>query len=265
MPAINLRRFAQLKATGEKIACLTAYDGSFAKLLSKSGIELLLIGDTLGNVIQGHATTVPVTLEQMVYHTACVARGNEGAFLLGDLPFMTYATPIQAIDSATQIMQAGAHMVKMEGGAWLTETIRTLTQCGIPVCGHLGLTPQSVHQLGGYRIQGRDALAATKLSEEALRLQEAGASLLILECIPTDLAGTITAQLQIPTIGIGAGPLCDGQMLVLYDLLGLNPENKFRFTKIFLDGVENKTLQDAVSAYIRAVKQKDFPELSHSY
>lgn len=259
MNKINLNYLQDLKQKSERFACLTAYDASFAQIVSEAGVEVILIGDSLANVVQGQETTIPIRLKEMVYHTHCVSRGNRGALLMADLPFMTYATPTQAMKSAAQLMQAGAHVVKLEGGAWLAETVHLLSERGIPVCGHLGLTPQSLHQLGGYRVQGRHPHHAEALLEDAIALQKAGARLIVLECIPTTLAAEITSNLSIPTIGIGAGPECDAQILVLYDLLGLTPGYAPKFAKNFLIEQPIASIPEAIKAYIKAVKEQRFP------
>jgi 3-methyl-2-oxobutanoate hydroxymethyltransferase len=254
-----------MHAAGEKIAMLTCYDATFATLLDHAGVDCLLVGDSLGMVLQGQPSTVPVTLEQMVYHTQCVARGNRSAWVIGDLPFGTYhASAEQALHSATALMQAGAHMVKLEGGGWTTETVRFLTARGIPVCAHLGLTPQSVHALGGYRIQGRDADAAALLKIQAQALAEAGAAMLVLELIPSTLAKEVTQALPIPVIGIGAGVDCSGQVLVLHDMLGLNSGKLPRFVRNFM--ADSVSVSAAVQRYVADVKAGHFPvEHTHTY
>jgi len=222
--AVTLTTLRRLKQQGEKIACVTSYDASFTTLLEAAGVDIVLVGDSLGMVIQGHDSTLPVTLADMVYHAACVARVANRALRVVDMPFMSYATPAQALDTAAQLMrEGGAQMVKLEGGQPVIDSVRALTGHGIPVCAHLGLTPQSVHQLGGYRVQGREQADADRLLEEAQRLEAAGAGLLVLECVPTQLAAQVTAAVTMPTIGIGAGPQCDGQVLVLYELVGITP------------------------------------------
>lgn len=264
MNRITLHYLHNLKEKKEKITCLTAYDASFAQILDQAGIEILLVGDSLGMVVQGHHSTLPVTIENMIYHSQLVSRASQRAFIIADMPFMSYATPEQAIENATRLMQLGqVQMVKLEGGRWLSETIQRLTQYGIPVCGHLGLTPQSVHQLGGYRVQGRSDMAAEQLRHDALALQAAGASLLVLECIPKHLAATLTQELSIPTIGIGAGVECDGQVLVLYDLLGISRGKIPSFAKNFLQ--ETHSIADAVKHFIQAVKQGHFPTDEQSF
>ena len=250
---------------GEKIAMLTCYDASFARLLDHAGVDCLLVGDSLGMVVQGRDTTVPVTLDDMAYHVACVARGNRSAWVIGDLPQGSYhASPAQALASAVMLMQAGAQMVKLEGGGWTTETVRFLSERGIAVCGHLGLTPQSVHALGGWRIQGRDEAGATTLLRHARELQDAGAAMLVLELVPAALGAQVTQALDIPVIGIGAGPDCSGQVLVLHDMLGLSPGTPARFVRNFMQGAPSVT--DAVRAYVDAVKTGRFPEVpAHTY
>ncbi len=256
--SITLTTLAAMKARGERIACLTCYDASFSRLLDRAGIDVLLVGDSLGMVVQGHPTTLPVSLEQMVYHSAAVARGRERALLVTDLPFMSYATPEQAIASAARLMQeGGAQVVKLEGGMPMLETVRRLSELGIPVCAHLGLLPQSVHRLGGYRFQGREPDSAERIRQEAMAMEEAGAVLLVLECVPAALAREISRSLTIPVIGIGAGPDCDGQVLVLYDILGLNLGQPPRFSRDFMVG--RHAISEAVSAYVTAVRAGHFP------
>ena len=262
--AVTLDTLRKMKQAGERIASLTAYDYSFARLLEAAAVDVVLIGDSLGNVIQGQATTVPVTLDEMVYHTRCVARGLQRALLLSDLPFLSYQeSPQQALRSAGRLMKEGlAHMVKLEGGAPMAPTVEFLVARGVPVCGHLGLTPQSVHQLGGYKVQGRGEVAAQRLRDDALALQQAGAALLVLEAVPRALAAQVTRELDIPTIGIGAGVECDGQVLVLQDALGMNPAPA-RFVRNFLVGHDD--LGAAIAAYVRAVKDGSFPAAEHGY
>ena len=263
MKTITLTTLREMKRTGEKIACLTAYDASFARLLDEAGVELLMVGDSLGMVIQGHGSTLPVTVADMIYHTRNVRRGARRAFVVTDMPFMSYASPAQAIGNAARILQeGGAQMVKLEGGAWLAETVRELSVRGIPVCAHLGLLPQSVHQLGGYRVQGRDPASAQTLLDDAKSLEEAGASLLLLESVPAALAANITHHATAPVIGIGAGPQTDAQILVLYDLLGIT-EKRPKFSKDFLAGEAG--IQEAVQAYIKAVKLGAFPAAEHTF
>jgi 3-methyl-2-oxobutanoate hydroxymethyltransferase len=257
----NLRKMAE---QGDKITMLTCYDASFAALLDAAGVDTLLIGDSLGMVIQGHDTTLPVTLEQVVYHTACVARGSKRAMVIADMPFGTFqVSPEQAFASAARLMAAGAQMVKLEGGESMAPTVRFLTERGIPVCGHIGLTPQSVHQLGGYKVQGREAGAAERLLADARALDKAGAALLVLEAMPAALASQVTAAIATPTVGIGAGVDCAGQVLVLYDMLDVYPGKKARFVKNFL--VRGGSIQAAVEAFVREVKAKKYPGAEHGF
>ena len=262
--AVTLARIAEMHAAGEKIAMLTCYDASFAALLERAGIDVMLVGDSLGNVLQGHTSTLPVTLEQMAYHTACVARASSNALVIADLPFGSYhQSPAQALASATTLMQAGAHMVKAEGGAWLAETVQFLTARGIPVCGHLGFTPQSVHALGGFKVQGKSAQGAEQLRLDSAALAAAGARMLVLEMVPSTLAAELTRMLPIPTIGIGAGAECSGQVLVLHDILGIFPGRKARFVQNFMDGAP--TIEAAVASYIKAVREVSFPGAEHGF
>ncbi len=262
--SLSLTSLLAKKQNGEKITCLTAYDASFSHVLDEAGIDVILVGDSLGMVIQGQESTLPVTIDEMVYHSRCVARGKQRTFLVADLPFMSYATPDQAAINAARLMQEGyAQMVKLEGGHKQIETVRHLVDLGIPVCGHLGLIPQSVNQLGGYRVQGRDGESAKRIIDEAKLLEEAGASLLVLECVPTALADEITAQLTIPVIGIGAGAGCDGQVLVLYDMLDISFGKRPKFSKNFM--AETGDVKKAVEAYDIAVKGGSFPAKEHSF
>jgi 3-methyl-2-oxobutanoate hydroxymethyltransferase len=261
--AVTAPSLLAMREAGEKIAMLTCYDASFAALMDRCGIEVLLVGDSLGNVCQGQTSTLPVSLADVAYHTASVARGNRTAFLIADMPFGTYATPEATFNHAVQLMQAGAQMVKLEGGAWLVDTVRFLTERAVPVCAHLGLTPQSVHQFGGYKVQGKTAEAAGQLKTDALALQAAGASLLVLEAIPSALGKEVTELLAIPTIGIGAGADCSGQVLVMHDMLGVFPGRKARFVKNFMEG--QSSIEAAVRAYIAAVKDGSFPASEHCF
>jgi 3-methyl-2-oxobutanoate hydroxymethyltransferase len=262
---VTLTTLRDMKRAGEKIACLTAYDYSFAALLDRSGVDLVMVGDSLGMVMQGHDSTLPVKTAHVVYHTQCVARGLARALLVADMPFMSYQQgPERAIVAAGRLMQdGGAQVVKLEGGEPMAETVRFLTERGIPVCAHLGLTPQSVHQIGGYRVQGRDDPAAERLKHDAKILEQAGAGLLVLEAVPAALAKSITAALTIPTIGIGAGPDTDGQILVLQDMLGLYPRPSPKFSKNFLEGTGS--LEQAIRAYVAAVRERRFPGPEHSF
>jgi 3-methyl-2-oxobutanoate hydroxymethyltransferase len=262
---VTLTELARMREQGEKIAVLTCYDASFAALLERNGVDVLLVGDSLGNVLQGHASTLPVTLEQMVYHTGCVARGARRPFLVADMPFGSYQeSPAQAMRSAVALMAAGAQMVKLEGGAYMAQTVRFLVERGVPVCAHIGLTPQSVNQLGGYRVQGKTEAAAQALKNDAIALEQAGAALIVLEMLPAALAGEISASLStMATIGIGAGPHCHGQVLVLHDMLGIYPGKKARFVKNFMEGAAS--IDAAVKAYVTAVKNNVFPAPEHCY
>jgi len=264
MPRLTLTELGALHARGEKLVMLTCYDASFAALCDDAGVELLLVGDSLGMVVQGHDTTLPVTLEEVAYHTACVARGAKRGLVIADLPFGSYqASREQAFASAVRLMAAGAQMVKLEGGRPMLETVRFLVERGIPVCAHLGLTPQSVHQLGGFRVQGKTADAARALLEDAQGLQEAGAAMLVLEAIPSALAAQVTAALAIPTIGIGAGAGCAGQVLVLHDMLGIYPGRKAKFVRDFMAGADS--VRSALRRYVEAVKSGEFPAPEHAF
>jgi len=261
---ITLSTLQKMGQDGIKIAMLTCYDASFAAVLEEGGVDTMLVGDSLGNVLQGHESTLPVTLRDIVYHTECVARGSKRAFIVGDMPFSTsQVSPQDTLRNAAAVMAAGAHMVKIEGGRPMLETVEFLTDRGIPVCGHLGLTPQSVHQLGGYRVQGKGETAAQQLLREAKQLEQAGAGMLVLEAIPAPLAADATQSLRIPTIGIGAGVDCSGQVLVLYDMLDIFPGRKAKFVKNYL-GLAG-TVQRAVELYVKEVKAKAFPGPEHSF
>jgi len=261
--AVTIPSLNALRAAGTKITMLTCYDASFASLMDRCGVEILLVGDSLGMVCNGHNSTLPVTVAEVAYHTAAVARGSKSAMIIADMPFGSYATPEAAFNNAVTLIQAGAHMVKLEGGAWLADTVRFLTERAIPVCAHLGLTPQSVHQLGGYKVQGKTIESADHLKADAKLLQAAGASLLVLEAIPAALGKEVTELLAIPTIGIGGGPDCSGQVLVMHDLLGVFPGRKARFVKNFMDG--QTSIDAAVTAYVTAVKDGSFPALEHCF
>jgi 3-methyl-2-oxobutanoate hydroxymethyltransferase len=256
---ITLHRLRAMHAQGEKIAMLTCYDASFARVLDAAGVDVLLVGDSLGMVLQGRDGTLPVTLDEMAYHTRCVARGNRSAWVVADLPFASYhESREQALRSSAALMQAGAQMVKLEGGGWTAETVRFLVERGIPVCGHLGLTPQSVHALGGWRVQGRDEEGASTLRRHAKELADAGAAMLVLELVPAALARALQAESPLPLIGIGAGSGCAGQVLVLHDMLGLTAGQLPRFVRDFMR--EGGTIEDAVRRYVRAVKEGSFPD-----
>ena len=262
MKKVSITTLHDLKAKGEKFAVITAYDSTFAGLIEAAGIEVILVGDSLGMVLQGHDSTLPTTLEEMAYHIGCVSRGCSKPLVIGDLPFGSYSTLEQTLDSAAALMRAGAHMVKLEGGEWLLDSITALQQRGIPVCAHLGLTPQSVNAFGGFKVQGRDADQAARIIQEARQIEQAGASLLVVECIPTPLAKEITASLTIPVIGIGAGPNTDAQVLVLHDMLGLSAHTP-KFVRNFLSGQPD--IQSALSAYRSAVKSGEFPADEHGF
>ncbi len=261
---LTLGDLAKMKADGEKIACLTAYDASFAALEDRSGVDVVLVGDSLGMVIQGATTTVGVSMDDMVYHSRITAAGLERAFLMTDLPFLSYATRDAALAGAHRLMAEGdAKMVKIEGGAEIADTIEHLATYGVPVCAHLGLRPQLVHKLGGFKVQGRDEAAAEAMCRDARRLEQAGADLLLLECVPSSLAARITAEANVPVIGIGAGPDTDGQILVIYDILGLSPGRKPRFVKNFMQ--EADCLDTATADYVAAVKDRSYPAPEHGF
>jgi len=248
----------------EKFTVLTCYDATFATVLENAGIDVLLVGDSLGNVLQGENTTLSVTLDDMIYHTRCVARGSRKAFIITDMPFGSYqVSPEKAYKNASKILAAGAHMVKIEGGQIMADTIQFLTQRGIPVCAHIGLTPQSIHQLGGYKLQGNSEKSAKQLLDDAKLLEKSGASLLVMEVVPTKLAKKITQMLSIPTIGIGAGANCSAQVLVLHDMLGLAQGKKPRFVKDFM--ADAKNIQQAIANYVTAVKTGQFPSKEHEF
>ncbi len=262
-PRVTVTTLRKMKREGEKIVMLTAYDASFAKVLDAQGVDVILVGDSLGMVIQGHETTVPVTMDDMVYHTRAVTKISQRALVIGDLPFMSYTSPELALRNSARLMQeSGAHMVKLEGGAPQVATVRQLAHHGVPVCAHLGLQPQSVHKLGGYRVQGRDEAVAKQMLDDAIALQEAGADMLVLECVPVALAAHITQALEIPTIGIGAGRECDGQVLVLHDMLGISPRAP-KFSQDFIG--TGATIPQAVAAYVQAVKASTFPADQHCF
>ncbi|SAL75785.1 3-methyl-2-oxobutanoate hydroxymethyltransferase [Caballeronia telluris] len=261
--AITVPKLQAMRDAGERIVMLTCYDASFSALLDRAGVEVMLIGDSLGNVLQGHSTTLPVTLADIAYHTASVARGNKSALIVADMPFGTIGSREEAYANAVQLMRAGAQMVKIEGGEWLADTVRFLVERAIPVCGHVGLTPQSVHAFGGFKVQGKTDAAAAQMRRDALALQEAGAQLLVIEAVPTLLAREVTEQVTIPTIGIGAGIDCSGQVLVLHDMLGIFPGKRPRFVKDFMNG--QPSIFTAVEAYVRAVKDGSFPGPEHTF
>jgi len=262
--SITLNTLQNMHSKGEKIAVLTCYDATFAQVLETAGVEVLLVGDSLGMVLQGHSSTLPVMLDDIAYHTACVARGAKQAFIVADMPFGTsQVSPEKTFEHAAHLMAAGAHMVKLEGGELMVDTIRFLTQRGIPVFAHIGLTPQSVHQLGGYRVQGKDDKAAQRMLQDAHAVEQAGAGMLLLEAIPALLGAEITANSGIPTIGIGAGAGCSGQVLVLHDMLDIYPGKKARFVKNYLQ--DSSSIADAIARYVAEVKSGAFPAKEHSF
>jgi 3-methyl-2-oxobutanoate hydroxymethyltransferase len=262
---MTLHRLREMRAAGEPITMLTSYDASFTRVLDAAGVDCILIGDSLGMVIQGESSTVPVTLEQMAYHVRCVAQANQNAWVIGDLPFGSYHdSPDQAMRSSVTLMQAGAQMVKLEGGGWTNETVRFLVERGVPVCGHLGLTPQSVHALGGYRIQGRTDDSAAVLKQHARELSDAGAAMAVLELVPSAVAREVTQNVSMATIGIGAGPDCSGQVLVLHDMLGVTHGKLPRFVRNFMEG--SGSIAEAVGRYVTDVKARSFPDATlHGY
>jgi 3-methyl-2-oxobutanoate hydroxymethyltransferase len=262
MKTTTASSLSAMKANGEKFAVITAYDFTFSKLIENAEIEVILVGDSLGNVIQGRDSTIPVTVDEMAYHTEAVKRGNNRALLVTDMPFMSYANEVQALENAATLMQAGAQMVKLEGGEWLAETVHLLTERGIPVCGHVGLTPQSVHKLGGYKVQGKEEQAAAQMIVDAKALESAGAELIVVECVPSSLGRELSEVLDIPVIGIGAGPDTDAQVLVLHDMLGIS-QSLPRFSKNFLD--DNASIQEAITAYGNAVRSGTFPAPEHCF
>ena len=263
-PPVNVSTLRRMKNDGEKVACLTAYDASFAQLVDMAGTDLVLVGDSLGMVIQGHDTTVPVTVDDIVYHTSTVARGLRRAFLVADMPFMSYTDPGQALDNAVRLMQeGGAMMVKLEGGEGQLEIVEYLARHDIPVCAHIGLKPQSVHKIGGFRVQGREADAADRMVDSAERLQDVGADVVLVECVPNEVGQRITERLAVPVIGIGAGPAVDGQILVLYDALGITQGRLPRFVRNFMAG-ESSNL-GALQAYVHAVKDASYPAPEHCF
>lgn len=263
-PPNNVSTLRRMKQDGEPIACLTAYDASFAALVDAAGIDLVLVGDSLGMVIQGHDTTVPVTVDDMIYHSRSVARGLRRAFLVVDMPFMSYTVPIQALENAVRLMQdGGAMMIKLEGGDGQIEIVEHLARHDIPVCAHLGLKPQSVHKIGGFKVQGREPDKAREMLKSAERLQNAGADVVLLECVPNEVGQMITEKLQVPVIGIGAGPHVDGQILVLYDILDVTRGRTPRFVKNFQAGYDSPLA--ACEAYVRAVKERTYPAPEHCF
>ena len=267
MKSISIPALKQLKAEQQKFAVLTAYDATFAQVAADAGVEMLLVGDSLGMVLQGKDSTLPVTVDEMAYHTDMVARGNakakRPALVMTDLPFMSYGTLEQGLESARKAMQAGAHLVKVEGDEWLVPLIESLSKQGVPVCAHLGLTPQAVNKLGGYKVQGRDEAKASTMVEHAQKLEAAGADLILLECVPSELGKRITAAVQAPVIGIGAGGDTDAQVLVVYDMLGMNTGYVPKFVKNFM--TDGRTIPEAISEYAEQVKRGEFPSAEHGF
>lgn len=263
MAKITTATLIKMKQQGEKISTITAYDASFAKLFDQAGIHAILIGDSLGMVLQGQDDTLPVTIDDMAYHTKSVRYGVENTLIIGDMPFMSYATKEQAFTNAAKLMQAGANIVKMEGGSWLVDTIKGLVERGIPVCGHLGLTPQSVNVFGGFKVQGRQETQALEIIEQAKQLEQAGIQLLVLECVPASLGKRITEAVSIPTIGIGAGKDTDGQILVMHDALGISCSYMPKFSRNFLK--DTGDIKKAVELYISEVSEGNFPDDEHIF
>ena len=263
-PPINVSTLRDMKQSGEPIASLTAYDASFALLVDMAGVDVVLVGDSLGMVVQGHDTTVPVTVEDIIYHTRNVARGTRHAFLIADMPFMSYTSPEQALENAVRLMQeGGAMMIKLESGSGQIAVVEHLAQHDIPVCAHLGLKPQSVHKIGGFRVQGRQAAVADKMLADAKALEAAGADLILLECVPNEVGQSITQAVAAPVIGIGAGPHVDGQVLVLYDMLGITQGRMPRFVRNFMEG--QPSVLDGLKRYVAAVKDQSYPASEHCF
>lgn len=263
-PPVNVSTLGRMKKNSEPIACLTAYDASFALLVDQAGTDLVLVGDSLGMVIQGHDTTVPVTVEHIIYHTKVVSRGLQRAFLVADMPFMSYSSQAQALENAVRVMQeGGAMMVKLEGGSGQIQIVSHLAEHDIPVCAHIGLKPQSVHKIGGFKVQGRDSDQARKMVEDAIALEQAGADIVLVECVPSDLGKAVCAAVKVPVIGIGAGPDVDGQILVLYDMLGITQGRLPRFVENYMEGAESPL--DACVRYVRAVKERAYPAPKHCF
>jgi 3-methyl-2-oxobutanoate hydroxymethyltransferase len=263
-PPVNISTLIRMKQGGDPIACLTAYDASFAQLVDQAGADLVLVGDSLGMVIQGHDTTVPVTVENIIYHTKVVSRGVRRAFLVSDMPFMSYSSKAQALENAVRLMQeGGAMMVKLEGGSGQIDIVAHLTEHDIPVCAHIGLKPQSVHKIGGFKVQGRDDAEARKMVEDAIGLENAGADIVLLECVPSELGKAVRDAVSVPVIGIGAGPDVDGQILVLYDILGITQGRLPRFVENYMDGAESNL--DACARFVRAVKDRAYPAPKHCF
>lgn len=261
---VTISRLQRMKSEGEAIACLTAYDYSFAAVADAAGVDVALVGDSLGMVIQGRETTIPVTLDDIIYHTRCVAAGRKRVLIMADMPFMSYPDEREALRNAGRLMkEGGAHMIKLEGSGDQAGVVRALAAAGVPVCAHLGLQPQLIHKIGGYKVQGKDTAGASRMLQDAQKLQDAGADMLLVECIPASLGGALASRLDIPVIGIGAGPSCDGQILVLQDMIGITPGRTPKFSKDFMD--EAESVPAAVQAYVRAVKRGQFPAEEHCF
>lgn len=261
---VTTRRLRQMKANGEVIASMTAYDAAFARILDAAGMDFILVGDSVGMVVQGHATTIPVTMDEMIYHTQLVSRGTRRAMVMADMPFMSYASESDCLRNAARLMkEGGAEIVKLEWGELEIDMVARLTECGIPVCAHLGLTPQAVHKFGGFRVQGREEATARKMREDALALEQAGADMLLLECVPVGLAAEITAAAGVPVIGIGAGPSVDGQILVLYDVIDIAPGKRTRFSKNYM--APGGSIQAAIASYVSEVKERVFPTIEYAF
>ncbi|HDZ37618.1 MAG TPA: 3-methyl-2-oxobutanoate hydroxymethyltransferase [Marinobacter sp.] len=261
--AVTINTLREYKQKGEAFSALTSYDATFAQVVSEAGVDVILIGDSLGMVLQGHDSTLPVTMDQIVYHVSCVAKGNRGALIMADMPFMSYGTVDAALENAAKLMRAGAHMVKLEGTDWMKDTIAALSERAVPVCAHLGLTPQFVNKFGGYKVQGRDEKSAEAMISHACELEAAGADVILLECVPAPLAARIAQAVKAPVIGIGAGSDTDGQILVLHDMLGITTGRKPRFVKNFL--AESDSIQEAIAAYSQAVRERTFPAEEHTF
>lgn len=264
MRRLTLANLPQMKQEQKKISVLTLYDASFAELATHAGVDILFVGDSLGMVLKGYDNTINVSIDEIAYHTLAVAKGNRHSVVMADLPFMTYNTPEMAAVNSTTLMKAGAEIVKIEGGLWLADTVHFLTERGIPVCPHIGLTPQFVHVLGGFKVQGRTQDQADELVKAAVALEQAGAKLLVLECVPQLLAKKVTSSVSIPVIGIGAGPHCDGQVLVIYDILGITPGKPKKFAKNYLEN-QSYGIAGALKAYVHEVQQGLFPTAEHSF
>lgn len=261
---ITTRSLREMKQKGEKIACITAYDAAFAQVIDRAGMDVILVGDSLGMVVQGRATTIPVTVDEIVYHTQLVARGSEHVMLMADMPFMSYSSASDCLLNAARLMkEGGAEIVKLEWGELEIDMVARLTECGVPVCAHLGLTPQAIHKYGGYRVQGREEKTAQKMKTDALALEEAGADVLLLECVPSALAAEITRDATVPVIGIGAGPDTDGQILVLYDVLDIAPGKRTRFSKNYM--AQEGSIHGAIETYVREIKSQEFPTAEYAF